>query len=271
MQHVTIREYSARENGSFRADEIGLLEDSFNLMIVRNQELIAQKFQTRIEKRSAQLRALQAQINPHFLYNTLQSIGGMALKKDAPEIYGVTVDLSDILRYSLSFSREMVPLEEEIKYLDSYLAIQNQRFGSRIKTARNIDPEWLKVLIPKLILQPIVENSLEHGLAEKPGSWEITISAAAAGENDMLLVIADNGLGMALDRLQYIREELAKGEENAIASSAHIGLNNVNSRIRLKYGVAYGVTVESGPGQGTKVSILLRAVREGETWPAQLS
>lgn len=271
MQHVTIREYSARENGSLRADEIGHLEDSFNLMILRNQELIAQKFQTRIEKRSAQLRALQAQINPHFLYNTLQSIGGMALKKDAPEIYGVTLDLSDILRYSLSFSREMVPLEEEIKYLDSYLAIQNQRFGSRIKVVRNIDPEWLKVLIPKLILQPIVENSLEHGLAEKPGSWEITISAAAAGENDMLLVIADNGLGMAPDRLQYIREELAKGEENAIASSAHIGLNNVNSRIRLKYGAAYGVTVESEPGQGTKVSILLRAVREGETWPAQLS
>lgn len=271
MQHVTIREYSAKDNGSLRADEIGLLEDSFNLMILRNQELIAQKFQTRIEKRSAQLRALQAQINPHFLYNTLQSIGGMALKKNAPEIYGVTVDLSDILRYSLSFSKEMVILGEEIKYLDSYLAIQNQRFGNRIKVVRDIDPEWLKVLIPKLILQPIVENSLEHGLAEKPGEWEITLTAQAAGNSDMLLVISDNGLGMAQDRLQYIREELAKGEENAIASSAHIGLNNVNSRIRLKYGSAYGVTVDSGPGQGTKVSVLLRAVREGEAWPTQLS
>jgi two-component system, sensor histidine kinase YesM len=271
MQHVTIREYSTKENGSIRTDEIGLLEDSFNLMIIRNQELIAQKFQTRIEKRSAQLRALQAQINPHFLYNTLQSIGGMALKKNAPEIYGVTVDLSDILRYSLSFSKEMVPLGEEIKYLDSYLAIQNQRFGSRIKVNRDIEPEWLSVLIPKLILQPIVENSLEHGLCEKPGTWEITLSAKAAGENDMQLIISDNGLGMAQDRLQYIREELAKGEENAIASSAHIGLNNVNSRIRLKYGAAYGVTVESEPKQGTTVFVLLRAVREGDTWPTQLS
>jgi len=105
MQHVTIREYNAKEAAGPRTDEIGLLEDSFHLMIVRNQELIAQKFQTKIEKRSAQLRALQAQINPHFLYNTLQSIGGMALKKNAPEIYGVTLDLSDILRYSLSFSK----------------------------------------------------------------------------------------------------------------------------------------------------------------------
>jgi sensor histidine kinase YesM len=271
MQHVTIREYSTKESESPRADEIGLLEDSFNLMIIRNQELIAQKFQTRIEKRSAQLRALQAQINPHFLYNTLQIIGGMALKKNAPEVYGVTLDLSDILRYSLSFSKEMVPLGEEIKYLDSYLAIQNQRFGGRININRDIDPEWLKVLIPKLILQPIVENSLEHGLAEKPGVWEITLSCKAAGEYDMLLVISDNGLGMAPERLRYIREELAKGEENAIASSAHIGLNNVNSRIRLKYGAPYGVTVESGQAKGTVVSVLLRAVREGETWPTQLS
>jgi len=271
MQNVTIREYSAKEKGSLRADEIGLLEDSFHLMIIRNQELIAQKFQTRIEKRSAQLRALQAQINPHFLYNTLQSIGGMALKKNAPEIYGVTVDLSDILRYSLSFSKEMVPLGEEMKYLDSYLSIQNQRFGNRIKVIRDIAPEWLSVLIPKLILQPMVENSLEHGLGEKPGAWEITLSAKAAGGGDMLLIISDNGLGMAPERLRYIREELAKGEENAIASSAHIGLNNVNSRIRLKYGAPYGVSVESEPGQGTTVLVLLRAVREGDTWPIPLS
>ncbi len=271
MQHVTIREYSLKENASLRTDEIGRLEESFHLMIVRNQELIAQKFQTKIEKRSAQLRALQAQINPHFLYNTLQSIGGMALKKNAPEIYGVTVDLSDILRYSLSFSKEMVPLGEEIKYLDSYLAIQNQRFGSRIKVVCDIAPEWLTVLIPKLILQPMVENSLEHGLSEKPGVWEITLSARAAGESDMLLSVSDNGLGMAPDRLAYIREELAKGADNAIASSAHIGLNNVNSRIRLKYGAPYGVSVESEPGQGTNVTILLPASREEEAWPTPLS
>ncbi len=271
MQHVTIREYSAKESDGLRSDEIGLLEDSFHLMIVRNQELIVQQFQTKIEKRSAQLRALQAQINPHFLYNTLQSIGGMALKKSAPEIYGVTVDLSDILRYSLSFSKEMVPLKEEIRYLDSYLSIQNQRFGNRIKVNQDIDPECLHILIPKLILQPMVENSLEHGLAEKPGTWELSLRARMVNEGDMLLSITDNGLGINPERLQYIREELNKGAENAIAAGAHIGLNNVNSRIRLKFGAAYGVTIESDPGEGTAVTLLIRATKEGEAWPTTLS
>ena len=267
MQHVTIREYSARESAGLRTDEIGLLEDSFHLMMIRNQELIAQKFQTKIEMRSAQLRALQAQINPHFLYNTLQSIGGMALKKNAPEIYAMTVDLSDILRYSLSFSKEMVPLKEEIKYLDSYLSIQNGRFGNRIKISRDIAPECLEVLIPKLILQPMAENSLEHGLAEKPGAWELSLHARIVHEGDMLLTITDNGLGMSKERLQYIREELGKGAENAIAAGAHIGLNNVNSRIRLKFGAPYGVGVDSQPGTGTTITLLIRAAGEGDAWP----
>lgn len=267
MQHVTIREYSARESAGLRTDEIGLLEDSFHLMMIRNQELIAQKFQTKIEMRSAQLRALQAQINPHFLYNTLQSIGGMALKKNAPEIYAMTVDLSDILRYSLSFSKEMVPLKEEIKYLDSYLSIQNGRFGNRIKISRDIGPECLEVLIPKLILQPMAENSLEHGLAEKPGAWELSLHARIVHEGDMLLTITDNGLGMSKERLQYIREELGKGAENAIAAGAHIGLNNVNSRIRLKFGAPYGVGVDSQPGAGTTITLLIRAAGEGDAWP----
>ncbi len=271
MRNVTIRDYNAKEAAGPRTDEIGLLEDSFHLMIVRNQELIAQKFQTKIEKRSAQLRALQAQINPHFLYNTLQSIGGMALKKNAPEIYGVTLDLSDILRYSLSFSKEMVPLKEEIKYLDSYLSIQNQRFLGRIKVSRDIEEECQQVLIPKLILQPMVENSLEHGLAEKPGTWELGLCARMVNDGDMLLSITDNGLGMSQERLSYIHEELSKGAENAIAAGAHIGLNNVNSRIRLKFGSPYGVGIESSPGGGTTVTLLIRATKEGEVWPTALS
>ena len=115
-----------------RTDEIGVLQESFGVMVARNQERIAAEFQTKLEKRNAQLRALQAQINPHFMYNTLQVIGGMALKRKAPEIYSVTVALSDIMRYSLNFSKEMVPLGEEMKYLESYLTIQNQRFDQRI-------------------------------------------------------------------------------------------------------------------------------------------
>ena len=257
MQHVTIRDYD-KSNVTQRKDEIGLLENSFDTMVQRNQELIAQKFQTRIEKRSAQLRALQAQINPHFMYNTLQIIGGMAIKKKAPEIYEITVQLSDIMRYSLSFGKEMVPLREEMHYLDSYLGIQNQRFGERIQVDQTIDPVLLDCLIPKLILQPLVENCLEHGLSGKCGTWCITIHGTLDGE-DMRLTVSDNGLGMEEERLAYIRGELAKGVENAIGSSAHIGLVNVNSRIRLKYAAHYGVRIQSEQGAGTQVELLLPA------------
>lgn len=257
MRSVTIRDYDAG-GGTRRGDEIGLLESSFDTMVQRNQELIAQKFQTRIEKRSAQLRALQAQINPHFMYNTLQIIGGMAIKKDAPEIYDVTVELSDIMRYSLSFGKEMVPLREELRYLDSYLSIQNRRFGERIQINRNIDETLLDCLIPKLILQPLVENSLEHGLSGKGGAWRVELTGTLEG-GDMLLSVSDNGLGMDSERLAYIRAEIAKGVDNAIASSAHIGLVNVNSRIRLKYAGQYGVTVDSVQGEGTRVGIRMPA------------
>ncbi len=257
MRSVTIRDYDAG-GGTRRGDEVGLLESSFDTMVQRNQELIAQKFQTRIEKRSAQLRALQAQINPHFMYNTLQIIGGMAIKKDAPEIYDVTVELSDIMRYSLSFCKEMVPLREELRYLDSYLSIQNRRFGERIQIKKSIDEALMDCLIPKLILQPLVENSLEHGLSGKGGAWCVEITGTLEG-GDMLLSVSDNGLGMDAERLAYIRAEIAKGVDNAIASSAHIGLVNVNSRIRLKYAGRFGVTVDSVQGEGTRVGIRMPA------------
>jgi len=257
MRHATIRDYDAG-GGTRRSDEIGLLESSFDTMVQRNQELIAQKFQTRIEKRSAQLRALQAQINPHFMYNTLQIIGGMALKKDAPEIYDVTVELSDIMRYSLSFGKEMVPLREELRYLDSYLSIQNRRFGERIQIEKQFDSTLLGCLIPKLILQPLVENSLAHGLSGKGGAWRVTLGGVLEN-GDLRLTVADNGMGMDAERLAYIRAEIAKGVDNAIAASAHIGLVNVNSRIRLKYAGAYGVTVDSAPGEGTCVDIRMPA------------
>lgn len=257
MQTLSIRDYNTG-GASRRNDEIGLLENSFDEMMARNQELISQKFQTRIEKRSAQLRALQAQINPHFMYNTLQIIGGMALKKNAPEIYTIIVALSDIMRYSLSFGKEMVQLSEELRYLDSYLSIQHQRFGERLQITRMIDSKLLNCLIPKLILQPIVENSLEHGLSDKAGTWEITMCGTMQND-DMCLCVTDNGLGMEEERLCFIRSELNKGVENAIGSSVHIGLVNVNSRIRLKYAGHYGVTIESHKDVGTTVKLLMPA------------
>ena len=263
MRQVTLKDYDATGK-SGRYDEIGLLEDSFDTMMTRNQELVTQEYQSKIEKRNAQIRALQAQINPHFMYNTLQVIGGMALKKGAPEIYAVTVALSDILRYSLNFSREMVPLREEIQYLQSFLKIQNERFAYRINLEIDIPEELMSLQIPKLILQPILENTFEHGLADKKGEWLISIHGAITSNGDLSLVVADNGMGIQSDRLAQIREELARGADKAIDSGIHIGLNNVNSRIRLRCpGNEYGIAIESEEGVGTTVTVVMKAIREG--------
>jgi two-component system, sensor histidine kinase YesM len=247
-----------------RQDEIGFLQSSFYEMMDRNQKLIAQEYYNEIEKRDAQLRALQAQINPHFMYNTLQVIGGIALEKQAQEIYSITLALSDIMRYSLNFSKELVPLREEMVYLNSYLFIQNQRFGNRLHINYSIPDSLFNILIPKLVIQPIIENCLEHGLASKSGEWNITISAEAINEKDMNITIEDNGVGMTRERLEFIQSELKLGTKKAIRSDSNIGLNNVNSRIGLQYGHLYGVILHSIEGKGTTVHIHIKILREGD-------
>lgn len=262
MRTLTLDNYHEKDETK-RDDEIGILQKSFGIMIKHNKELIAKEYKEKIEKRNAQINALQAQINPHFMYNTLQVIGGMALKKKAPEIYGVTLDLSDIMRYSLSFKKEMVCLSEEIKYLEHYLAIQNQRFGNRLEVVYDVEEHARECLIPKLILQPLVENSFEHGLAEKEGKWIITLSAKIEMDADLIITVWDNGVGIERERLLRIEEMLNSKVEKVLLGDEHIGLCNVNSRIRLKYSNdKYGVRIENGEVAGTVVTVRLKTERK---------
>ena len=262
MKTITLNEYSGSTLES-REDEIGILQDSFNHMISRNKELIAQQYQAKLEKRNAQLRALQAQINPHFMYNTLQVIGGMALEKDAPEVYSVTLALSDILRYSLNFSKEMVCLEEEVEYLKSYVMIQNERFGGKVQLKLELEPDTRKCLIPKLILQPLAENSFEHGLLNKAGDWLLTVESHITPEGDLLICIKDNGIGFDSERLAQIREKIELDTVKALNSGSHIGLANVHARIKLRSAKeGHGVSIDSSPETGTTVSVRMPALYE---------
>lgn len=262
MKTITLNEYSGSTLES-REDEIGILQDSFNHMITRNKELIAQQYQAKLEKRNAQLRALQAQINPHFMYNTLQVIGGMALEKDAPEVYSVTLALSDILRYSLNFSKEMVCLEEEVEYLKSYVMIQNERFGGKVQLKLELEPDTRKCLIPKLILQPLAENSFEHGLLNKAGDWLLTVESHTTPEGDLLICIKDNGIGFDSERLAQIREKIELDTVKALNSGSHIGLANVHARIKLRSAKeGHGVSIDSSPETGTTVSVRMPALYE---------
>ena len=263
MKTITLNEYSGTLLES-REDEIGILQDSFNHMIERNKELIAQQYQTKIEKRNAQLRALQAQINPHFMYNTLQVIGGMALDKDAPEIYTITLALSDILRYSLNFSKEMIHLSEEIKYLQSYVMIQNERFGGKVHLVLDLAPETQQCLIPKLILQPLAENSFEHGLLNKDGDWIISVASEITESGDLQILVKDNGVGFEKDRLEEIQRKLHQDTAQVLKSGSHIGLANVHTRIKLRgQNERHGVTISSSPGVGTTIKVLMPANWEG--------
>ena len=263
MKTITLNEYSGTLLES-REDEIGILQDSFNHMIERNKELIAQQYQTKIEKRNAQLRALQAQINPHFMYNTLQVIGGMALDKDAPEIYTITLALSDILRYSLNFSKEMIQLTEEIKYLQSYVMIQNERFGGKVHLVLDLAPETQQCLIPKLILQPLAENSFEHGLLNKDGDWIISVASEITESGDLQILVKDNGVGFEKDRLEEIQRKLHQDTAQVLKSGSHIGLANVHTRIKLRgQNERHGVAISSSPDVGTTIKVLMPANWEG--------
>lgn len=263
MKTITLNEYSGTLLES-REDEIGILQDSFNHMIERNKELIAQQYQTKIEKRNAQLRALQAQINPHFMYNTLQVIGGMALDKDAPEIYTITLALSDILRYSLNFSKEMIQLTEEIKYLQSYVMIQNERFGGKVHLVLDLASNTRQCLIPKLILQPLAENSFEHGLLNKDGDWVISVASEITDSGDLQILVKDNGVGFDKDRLEEIQRKLHQDTAQVLRSGSHIGLANVHTRIKLRgQNERHGVTISSSPDAGTTIKVLMPANWEG--------
>ncbi len=261
MRNVTIDDFSDVIVNK-RKDEVGILHDSFGVMIERNKKLITMEYQSKIEKREAQIRALQAQINPHFMYNTLQVIGGMALKKSVPELYKITTALGDIMRYSLNFSNEMVCLKEELEYFKAYLTIQNERFGNRIRLEINIPEELMDYLIPKLILQPLLENSLEHGLSNKSGEWRIILKGELLMEEDLLLSLEDNGIGIEPDRLVLIQENLKNEAEKSLKSSSHIGLCIVGARLKLTFPEdKYGISIDSAYGEGTHVQLLTKAIK----------
>ena len=189
---------------------------------------------------AAKLEALANQINPHFLFNTLTSIS--SLIRTQPETARMLITkLSGLLRRLLRASDHFVTLREEIDAIDEYLHIESVRFGPQLRIEKRIHPDTLDIIVPSLILQPLVENSIKHGLSPKVGGGRITITSAMHRRNAIIEVI-DDGLGMTADQLEH-----ALGEG--------IGLSNVNERLRTIYGAAFGLKLTSSAGRGTSVSL----------------
>ncbi|MEH7375020.1 sensor histidine kinase [Neobacillus drentensis] len=240
-----------------RIDEIGLLEKRFSSMVYRINELINKEYKSEIETRNAQFMALQAQINPHFLYNTLQLVGGMAVTHKAEEIYSVISALSDMFRYITGKQGNMVLIDREIEHIKNYLYIQNMRFEGKVQTDLYFEEGTEGYTIPMLTIQPIVENVFNHGFEQKKGLWKLSIDVQKVFD-DIEITITDNGVGIPEEKLVDLIEQM-KGIPYSLNTKGSIGIKNVAARIRLYFGEDYGLDISSTVGNGTIVVIRIPA------------
>lgn len=225
-------------------DEFGRLAASFNRMVAEYQENLNRQRALN----EAQIRILRAQLNPHFLYNTLDSMKWLAITHRAPTIASLATDLAVLLRASIS-ADELIALADELEFLERYIEIQTIRFADSFTYEEVVDPDCLNCLIPKLSLQPIVENSILHGVAQREDGY-IKVSARAE-DGCLILSVYDNGCGIPKDILDWLNSEekpMLKG---------HMGLFNVNQIIRFHYGMEYGLSGESCPGEFTCIRVRL--------------
>ena len=224
-------------------DEVGILINSFRRMMDEINRLIDEVYVNKIALKEYELKALQAQINPHFLYNTLSMMNWMAIRSGQMDISKVTLALSTFYRTALSKGEDMVTIETCIRNMEAYLEIQLTMHDYNFTVEWDIDPDIKNEKMPKLLLQPVVENAIEHGIDEKEeGDKKLFLSFKGQGD-DVEIIVRDNGTGMEQEKAETLVTYQAKG----------YGLKNVNDRIRLLYGEAYGIRIFSEPGEGTNV------------------
>ena len=238
-------------------NEIGSLTNSFNMMTNRIQELMEENVHEQEEKRKSELKALQSQINPHFLYNTLDSIIWMAEGKKNEEVVLMTASLARLMRQSISNEDELVSISQEVEYVKSYLTIQKMRYKDKLEFEIDVDPSIKYVHIIKLVLQPIVENAIYHGLKYKESKGLLTVKGYAKDDN-VIIEIRDNGVGMDKETLEHIFER-----HKVNYHSNGVGVYNVQQRLQLYYGNDYGITYESEQGVGTTATIVIPGKQEG--------
>ncbi len=237
--------------------EIGQLGRSFNKMLYNIRQLINEVYEVRLKKKEVELRALQSQINPHFMYNTLETINMMAVLKGNFEISDVLSAFGEMLRFNIDNREKVVSIAEELRHVSAFLKIQRIRYHDRFTVSYELEPDIEQYQIIKLTLQPLVENAIVHGFTEKQGLGSITIHIRKEGET-LIIIIADNGLGITPERLEDITKSLA--QEEASAKNGGIGLLNINERIKLYFGSGYGLQIKSRFKEGTEVMMVIPAI-----------
>ncbi|WP_438445105.1 sensor histidine kinase [Gorillibacterium sp. sgz5001074] len=234
-----------------REDEIGQLARSFNKMSARIRTLINDIYVEKVVQKELELQMLKNQINPHFLYNTLESIRMVAEARKAEDIAEMAYSLGKILRYGISLNRDVVKVREEVEHLEQYVMLQKVRFDELFEIQLEIDEAILDHYMLKLILQPIVENAIYHGLSMRRSEGLIQVRGYSDDNRSLLFEVSDNGCGMDPEKVDGMNAAF----RDVNSKMAGIGLYNVNKRIQLYYGSPYGLTIVSTPGAGTTVLV----------------
>ena len=234
--------------------EVQTLSESFSHMVLRLQRLMGTVRDEQINLRKTELRALQAQINPHFLYNTLDSISWMCEQGKNEEAVLMVNALARLFRISISRGHELIPIRSELQHAESYLQIQSHRYRNQFTYSFDVDEDCLDYLCNKITLQPIIENAIYHGINGLVDDGEIVVSVKSEGE-DVILTVSDNGSGMS-------EEQIAAIMSKERSDHTGIGIKNVNDRLKIYFGAAYGITIDSVPDEGTQVHIRMPKLRE---------
>jgi two-component system, sensor histidine kinase YesM len=242
-----------------RSDEFGILATRFKVLMQNINNLIMREYRLELANKDNQLKALQAQINPHFLNNALQSIGTLALQHDAPRIYSLISSLAKMMRYSMNTHVIYVPFSKELDHVKSYLDLQKQRFEHQLEVSYQIEDATKAIEMPKMILQPIVENYFKHGFEPSLGTGKLLIASEIVEENAerrFHIRVENNGSGMTEDRLKEVTALLSNASDEK-----YIGLSNVLSRLRLYYNDSVSLDINL-LAQGVQIHLTIPIEKE---------
>ena len=256
---------SLKEN---RCDEIGKLNRIFNKAIKEINELMQKVTQSEILNKEMEFKTLQSQMNPHFLYNTLDTINWLAFKEKQTEICNLVAAISSLIRASISNKKSIITIEHELDYVKNYIYIQHIRYKDRFDTIYDIDESLLKQAVPKLIIQPIVENAIIHGIENSKNKNLLYISVKRENEC-IVIIVKDTGIGMTDEKVSELLKEPLNAEGDEQKAHTNLGLYAVHKRIQLMYGDLYGLTVHSQAGEGTTVTLHIPFTKKQEIFYRQ--
>jgi sensor histidine kinase YesM len=234
-----------------KPDEIGELGEAINDMLDENNKLITQQYSSKLLLKQAEYKALQAQVNPHFLYNSLDTMSSIATSQQCHTVSLLCQAMSNVFRYSIDMKEPLSTIESEILHIKSYMYVMNVRMQNSIEIEISVDRGLLQEKVPRLSIQPVVENAIRHGLRNKHGAKKILIDGIVR-DGTIVLSITDNGVGMDADK---INQNLQDSPTEALDKKDSIGLSNINARIRLFFGEPYGVFASSVIGEYTTISL----------------